>query len=113
MLSPLASRGESARGFFDAVYAVVALIPEGRVTTYGSIATALGRPRSARVVGWAMRVAAGPNLPCHRVVTRGGALSGPMAFGGPEVQRAMLEAEGVTFRDDGTVDMPRHLWRML
>jgi len=41
-------------GFFDRVYALVSLIPYGKVATYGQIARLLGVPRAARTVGWAM-----------------------------------------------------------
>ncbi len=93
------------------VYALVDRIPRGMVTTYGALAMSLGDPRKAREVGWALH--AKPKevaAPAHRVVNREGRLSGGWAFGGQEVQRALLEAEGVTFLPDGRVDMARHLW---
>jgi methylated-DNA-protein-cysteine methyltransferase-like protein len=49
-------------------------------------------------------------LPAHRVINTRGELSGAWAFGGYEVHRSMLEAEGVEFLDDGRVDLERHLW---
>lgn len=97
--------------FFEEVYEMVRAIPAGRVTTYGTIAYALAAPRHARVVGYAL--AALPNydeVPAHRVVNRSGILTGERAFGPPGVMRALLEAEGVTFRDDGRVDLDRHLY---
>ena len=42
------------QGFFKRVYEIVALIPSGKVATFGQIAALLGEPRNARVVGWAM-----------------------------------------------------------
>lgn len=42
-------------GFFEQVYAIVRLIPKGKVVSYGQIARTLGKPRGARAVGWAMR----------------------------------------------------------
>jgi methylated-DNA-protein-cysteine methyltransferase-like protein len=98
-------------GFFSEVYRIVAEIPEGKVATYGQIAAMLGHPRGARTVGWAMRQApSGANLPCHRVVNKKGEMSPDWVFGGAEVQRAELEAEGVNFRADGRVDMAASLW---
>ena len=44
-------------------------------------------------------------IPCHRVVFRDGSICSGYAFGGPEVQRRLLEAEGVSFLADGRVDM--------
>jgi methylated-DNA-protein-cysteine methyltransferase-like protein len=96
-------------GFRARVYGIVALIPAGRVATYGQIAAYLGNPLAARAVGEAMRNAPGYlALPCHRVVNRQGGLSPAYAFGG--MQRALLEREGVPFRDNGTIDLKKCLW---
>ncbi|MGI5837356.1 MAG: MGMT family protein [Chloroflexota bacterium] len=97
--------------FNQRVYQVVRAIPRGMVTTYGSIARALGDPRKAREVGWALNVKPKDEIaPAHRVVNREGRLSGGWAFGSPEIQRGMLEAEGVSFLPDGRVDLAAHLW---
>ena len=96
--------------FFDRVWEVVAQIPEGRVTTYGHIAEYLGPRSAARTVGWAMKAAAGAPLPCHRVVNRFGALSGRLHFEGPDVMEERLRSEGITFIEDGCVDLEKHLW---
>ncbi len=98
-------------GFFKEVYDIVAQIPAGKVASYGQIAAMLGNPRAARTVGWAM--ASAPerlHLPCHRVVDKQGRLSPDFVFGGYEVQRADLEAEGVVFRKDGRIDMKKCMW---
>lgn len=93
------------------VYALVKQVPYGRVTTYGAIAAALGDPRKAREVGWALNVNPKEDpCPAHRVVNREGRLSGGWAFGHPHVQRGLLEAEGVGFLPDGRVDLETHLW---
>lgn len=97
--------------FVSGVHVIVATIPLGYVTTYGSIARALGFPRHARMVGWAVHDPPSQlNLPCHRVVNRDGYLSGGIHFGHPDVMRAELEAEGVTFIGEYRVDMKRHYW---
>lgn len=73
---------ENAEGFFKSVYEIVALIPKGKVATYGGIAGMIGSPRGARIVGWAMRSAPkGLKLPCHRVVKKTGELSPSYVFG--------------------------------
>ncbi|MBV7271353.1 methylated-DNA--[protein]-cysteine S-methyltransferase [Clostridium sp. PL3] len=98
-------------GFFLEVYEMVSQIPEGKVATYGQIALLLGEPRSARIVGWAMRSAPGDlNLPCHRVVNRLGEMSPEYVFGSSELQRTILASEGVTFKENGCVDLRKHLW---
>ena len=96
--------------FFERVWGVVAEIPLGKVTTYGHIASYLGANRSARAVGWAMQAAVGSELPCHRVVNRKGELSGKHRFETPYVMEERLRAEGVTFDDQGSVNLKAHLW---
>lgn len=97
-------------GFFKRVYQIVAQIPTGKVATYGQIATLIGEPRGARVVGWAMHDAPHDlNLPCHRVVNKAGSM-GPGYIFGPGEQRKLLENEGVTFKENGCIDMKKHLW---
>lgn len=96
--------------FFERVWAVVARIPAGRVTTYGHIARAVGAAGAARTVGWALKAAVHSGLPCHRVVNRYGALSGRLHFEGPFVMEERLRSEGVTFDEAGNVRLDRHLW---
>ncbi|MGF7143177.1 methylated-DNA-protein-cysteine methyltransferase-like protein [Anaerotaenia torta] len=99
----------SGSGFFEEVYQIVSKIPEGSVMTYGMIAAILGRPRAARIVGYAMHDAPSDRmLPCHRVVNKEGRLSPDDIFG-EGVQRKLLEQEGITFLDNGCIDMKKHL----
>ncbi len=98
-------------GFFEQVYQMVEQIPRGRVATYGQIARLAGSPRRARYVGFALHRNPRPGvIPCHRVVFADGSLARGFAFGGEGVQRAMLEQEGVAFREDGRVDLARARW---
>jgi methylated-DNA-protein-cysteine methyltransferase-like protein len=97
--------------FFARVFALVSRIPHGRVTTYGAIARALGTPRAARSVGWALRLAPDEDaLPCHRVVDRNGFLSGGWHWGHPDVMAGLLHDEGVPFLDTHRVDLAACLW---
>ena len=98
--------------FFERVYDVVREIPKGKVTTYGQIATILGHPSCSRAVGYALHANPHPwenggdlAVPCHRVVNRFGEVSSAFAFGGRDVQRKMLEEEGIAFNKDGKVDL--------
>ena len=102
---------DAASDFFDRVWAVVAQVPPGRVTTYGDVAEYLSLKSAARTVGWAMNAAAGSGLPAHRVVNRMGELSGRIHFGGPHIMEDLLRSEGITFDDEGRVRMDRHRWR--
>ena len=99
---------------FDKVYEAVKLIPRGSVATYGQVAEAIGNKRLSRVVGYALHVNPRPGvIPCHRIVTRDGAVSGAFAFGGANRQVELLRAEGVAFVDETHVDMARHRVRAL
>ena len=96
---------------FDLIYEQVRKIPRGRVSTYGAVAAMAGNPRWPRVVGFALHVNPEPGaIHCHRVVNRFGGLSEAFAFGGVNMQRILLEEEGVTFLPDGRVDLSKHLW---
>ena len=95
---------------FDAIYAVVRLIPTGRVSTYGAIAAYLGMKSGARMVGWAMNASHTlPDVPAHRVVNRVGALSGKHFFGGNRMQE-LLESEGVQVENDQILDFKNKFW---
>ena len=99
---------------FERIYAVVRRIPRGMVATYGQVAALAGNPRWARVVGYALHANPDPEgIPCYRVVTKEGRTSPAFAFGGADVQRALLEADGVCFTADGRVDMERYRWEGL
>ena len=89
---------------------LVRQIPPGKVATYGQIAHLAGMPRCARTVGYAMAGCQDPQIPCHRVVDRFGGTKSVFDTYAPGTQRAMLEAEGVSFRLDGTVDLETCLW---
>ena len=93
---------------FERIYDVVIKIPKGRVATYGTVALLAGNPRWARVVGYALHNNPKPGvIPCHRVVNRNGEVAAAFVFGGGDVQRQMLEDEGVVFGTDGRIDLKK------
>ncbi len=97
--------------FFEDVYAVVRLIPKGRVTNYGAIAAYLGTKMSARMVGWAMNAAHGmKDVPAHRVVNRQGLLTGKHHFETPTTMQRRLEKDGVRVLKDQVQDFDRRFW---
>ena len=84
-------------------------IPRGKVTTYGRIAAYLGNKHYAQTVGNILHDNPDPSqYPCHRVLNRHGKVAERYAFGGPEAQRRRLEAEGVVFEANGTVDLKKY-----
>jgi len=99
------------KGSFKKVYEVVKRIPEGKVATYGQIAEILDRPRSARVVGWALHVNRDKKVPCHRVVNKEGRLATTFGMGGWQEQKRRLKAEGIKFLDEKHVFLKKHLWQ--
>jgi methylated-DNA-protein-cysteine methyltransferase related protein len=100
--------------FPDQVYAVVQRIPPGKVATYGQIARLLGRPRGAREVGWALRdLPDGMDVPWQRVINAQGRVSFPPGSQGAAEQQAILEAEGIVFRPDGSIDLKAYGWEGL
>lgn len=98
--------------FFEKVYEAVKRIPEGKVATYGQIACAVGSPRAARQVGFALHVNPQPGvIPCHRVVNRFGRLAPAFAFGGEEVQAQLLRNEGVEVTAEYVVPLVKYLYQ--
>tara|TARA_B100001093_G_C26831901_1_gene1016540 strand:- start:148 stop:483 length:336 start_codon:yes stop_codon:yes gene_type:complete len=98
--------------FFEQVYAVVRLIPKGRVTTYGAIAVAVGAKKAARMVGYAMNNShvVEPKVPAHRVVNRKGLLTGRHHFSPPELMEKLLSEEGIIIRNQQIQNFDKHFW---
>ena len=98
--------------FGENVYAVVRLIPYGRVSSYGAIARYLGSGRSSRMVGWVLNQShtINPPIPAHRVVNRNGILSGKHHFSSPNAMEELLSAEGVMVKDDRVIEFSKLFW---
>jgi len=104
----ISGRSTPGMTFSQQVWAFITRIPEGRVMTYGQVASALGKPAASRAVGQALnRNPLAPQVPCHRVVGSDGRLVG--FAHGLDRKKAMLEAEGVRIHAD-RVD-PACIWR--
>lgn len=97
---------------WQAIYELVALIPRGRVTTYGLIAQYLKLPGGARSVGWALNHLnrTDHQLPAHRVVNRSGQLTGYRHFGSPDRMQSLLESEGIEVDRMQIVRFSELLW---
>ncbi len=94
-------------GLYERIYALVTLVPPGRVATYGDIATILGGC-DARTVGYALNAlhAGRADVPWQRIVNSQGGIS----TSGPE-QRNLLEAEGIVFDARGRIPLNRFRWK--
>jgi len=107
------SKASADAQFRARVLELVAQIPRGKVVTYGQVATMVDSPRSARAVGGVLSgLKSGPptELPWHRVINSRGGVSAPNEPHRFQVQRALLEAEGVVFRENGTCDLKVFRW---
>lgn len=95
----------------EAVFRLVRRIPPGRVMSYGQVASELRSRLSPRAVGWMLHRCP-DDVPWHRVVNAAGGCSTDRLPDFPQgLQRAMLEAEGVAFRANGTIDIERYRWQ--
>ena len=92
------------------IIALIRAIPRGRVASYGQIAAMAGLPNGARQVARLLHSSSGAHrLPWHRVINASGGISLAPGAGG-ELQRALLEREGVAFVR-GKVALSKHGWR--
>ena len=102
----------AASSFDQRVHTAVALIPWGRLATYGQIAELIGAYGCARQVGWALRRLPLPSaVPWHRVVNAQGRISmSPSREGSDWMQRELLLAEGIPVDLEGLLPLRRYLW---
>lgn len=98
--------------FYQDVYEVVKLIPQGRATSYGAIAAYLGTKGSSRLVGYAMNnsLKTEAGIPAHRVVNRNGLLTGKFHFGTANEMQERLENEGLTIIDNQIQNFKTIFW---
>lgn len=97
---------------YEVIYEIVRLIPQGRVSSYGAIAEAIGLKSGARLVGYAMNHAhnSAKQVPAHRVVNRNGMLTGKHHFGSENAMQELLEKEGIKVVNDCIVDFEKIFW---
>jgi methylated-DNA-protein-cysteine methyltransferase-like protein len=107
------------RKLLERIWKAVAEIPRGEIASYGGIARRAGAPGRARLVGHALKVAPDSlKLPWHRVLNAQGRISLPPGSKAHRLQRRLLEAEGVHFRNGRAVashsaklDLDALLWK--
>lgn len=95
---------------------MVQAIPKGQVCTYGQVAVLAGSPGAARQVGWVMAglsESESEYVPWQRVINAQGKISirnrGTMA----DLQRALLQSEGIEFQKNDSVDLTRFQYGMV
>jgi methylated-DNA-protein-cysteine methyltransferase-like protein len=92
---------------YQKIYDLIEVIPPGKVATYGQVARYAGMPRDARRVAYALHVLPeGKRIPWHRVINREGKISYAISRNGSDnLQRALLEEEGVVFNPHDAIDL--------
>ena len=97
--------------FKEKVIKSILSVPEGKVTTYGTIALMAGLPRGGRLVGGILHHQTEKyNLPWKRVINREGFISTSCGEHQKSLQKALLESEGVEVSDDFVVDLQKFGW---
>lgn len=97
---------------YSKIYAAIRRIPVGKVATYGQIAEVAGLPRQPRLVGYALfKQDVDASVPWHRVVNAKGEISySPARKKADQLQRILLEGEGVVFNELGRIDLAQYRW---
>ncbi len=106
-------KGGKTPPFHQLVYRLVRRVPRGKVVTYGQVAAILGQPRAARAVGQALRMlprVLQSEVPWQRVINASGGISHRGDLLRPDLQRQILEREGIHFNRSGKVDLKQVLW---
>lgn len=102
---------DGRENFYQRVYAFVRLVPAGSVVTYGQVAALLGAPAASRAVGYALRhLPADTGVPWWRVLNAQGRISLRGRGPGADLQRTLLEDEGVPFDETGAVALRDYRW---
>lgn len=100
--------------FSQKVFTVVKKIPKGKVVSYGQIASMVGSPKTARQVGWTLRTLDITNMsiPWWRVVNQKGFLSIKGNFTATKnLQKSLLEKEGVKVSEGYILNMKKYNWK--
>lgn len=94
------------------IYEIVRQIPRGRVATYGQVAELAGFEGRSRQVGYALHsLPDDVDIPWHRVVNRHGEISERSRGDSHELQRNLLEAEGIEFDRRNRIDLEKYRWK--
>lgn len=96
---------------YDHIYAVVKRIPRGRVATYGQVAKLAGIGGKPRLVGYALSILSEEKrIPWHRVVNAQGEISRRWEMDAVNLQRDLLEEEGIVFHKELRLSLARFRW---
>ena len=98
---------------YQRIYQVVQQIPSGKVATYGQVAELANLANQARQVGYALyRLAPNTDVPWHRVINAKGQISQSIfRHGTDDLQRQLLEGEGIVFNQQAQIDLKTYRWQ--
>ena len=98
---------------YQRFYEIVSRIPTGKVATYGQIALLAGFPGQARQVGYALNaLPEDMEIPWQRVINAKGKISSRANPIFEQIQRQMLENEGIHFDQNGQIDLKKYQWNL-
>ena len=97
--------------FYKRLGIVCRAVPEGKVITYGQAALLCGFPKNSRQVGYGLKKGLAGEVPAYKVVNSKGVLSGAASFDHPDLQRMLLEEEGIEVSMDNKVDLKQYGWK--
>ncbi len=112
-MTPACPTEAQSISLYQRFYEVVRRIPPGRVATYGQVARLAGYPGYARQVGYALFRLQGQktDIPWHRVINAQGRISySPFRLSYDDLQKVLLQAEGIPFDAEGRVDLHQFGW---
>lgn len=93
------------------IWDIIIRIPHGKVATYGQIASLAGLGGHARLVGYALHATPDElQIPWHRVINAQGRISLPREDGRYDLQKTLLEAEGIVFIRE-KINLKKYRWR--
>jgi methylated-DNA-protein-cysteine methyltransferase-like protein len=97
---------------YSQFYEIIKKIPKGKVATYGQIAALAGYPGYARQVGYALNsLPEGSDVPWHRVINSKGMVSVRKTGGHENIQRILLEDDGIIFDKNHRVSLKKFQWK--
>ena len=96
---------------YDRILNIVRKIPEGKVATYGQIATIAGI-QNARMVGYALAaIKDDSGVPWFRVINSKGKISFPEESDGFKIQYSLLKREGIIFNAKNQINLRQFGWK--
>ncbi len=100
------------QALYKQIYNIVRQIPFGTVATYGQVARWAGYPGYARQVGYALfRLKKDTDVPWQRVINAKGEISeSPMRYGSDDLQKQILQDEGIAFTATHKIDLAVFGW---